>query len=203
MSAKEIADSVLRFLEIVVSWPVIILIVILVVRRQLPSLVATVVPQLAQRITEAPGLKFAAPSALQTPVVQAITAEGAAGSSAPAAIETKLLAKQYPEGMSEDYFLIHEAKTVYPETQDANGLYQVRVWLETEPESTIQECSRVVYRLHDTFPQKVIATEAAGKQFELWLNVYGEFTVIAYVERKHAGPLWVSRYLDLPGRPVA
>jgi hypothetical protein len=55
--------------------------------------------------------------------------------------------------------------------------------------------------LHETFKQRVIATESQNNQFELWLNVWGEFTVIAYVERKDKEPLWLTRYLDLPGRP--
>jgi hypothetical protein len=35
----------------------------------------------------------------------------------------------------------------------------------------------------------------------LWLNVYGEFPVLAYVERKAKPGVWLTRYLDLPGRP--
>jgi hypothetical protein len=56
MSAKEIIDAILKFLEILTSWPVILLFVIIVLRRQLPGIIA----ELSKRITEGPfGLKFA------------------------------------------------------------------------------------------------------------------------------------------------
>jgi hypothetical protein len=56
MTTKEMIDSLLALLAIIVSWPVIVLIVILLVRKQLP----TVFPDLASRITEGPlGFKFA------------------------------------------------------------------------------------------------------------------------------------------------
>jgi hypothetical protein len=51
MSAKEIVDAVLRLLEVFVSWPVIFLIVVVVLRRQLPDLIS----KLADRVTKAPG----------------------------------------------------------------------------------------------------------------------------------------------------
>jgi hypothetical protein len=60
----------------------------------------------------------------------------------------------------------------------------------------------VTYRLYDDFkPRTVVATEAREREFELWLNVYGEFTIIAYAERENGEGLWLTRYLDLPGRP--
>ena len=51
MSAKETLDSVFRLLEILISWPVIFLCVVLLVRRELPALIA----KLAERVTKAPG----------------------------------------------------------------------------------------------------------------------------------------------------
>ncbi len=56
MSVREIVDAVFRLLEILISWPVILLVVILLVRNQLPEVMAT----LAQRITKGPfGTEFA------------------------------------------------------------------------------------------------------------------------------------------------
>ena len=57
MSAKDIVDTVLRLLGILISWPVILLCVIIMVRREFPELVSN----LAQRMTKAPGgFEFAA-----------------------------------------------------------------------------------------------------------------------------------------------
>ena len=55
---------------------------------------------------------------------------------------------------------------------------------------------------HDSFNDKVIATEARNKSFELWIDIYGEFNLVDYVERKNKPALWLTRYLDLPGRPT-
>ncbi len=51
MSGKDIADTVLQLLAILISWPVIILVVILLLRRHLPDLMDI----LAKRVTKAPG----------------------------------------------------------------------------------------------------------------------------------------------------
>src|SRR5436853_5761089 len=51
MNGKEVADTVLKLLEILISWPVIFLVVILLLRRNLPDLMSI----LAERVTRAPG----------------------------------------------------------------------------------------------------------------------------------------------------
>lgn len=57
MSTKEVADALLQLLGILISWPVILLCVILLVRRELPAIIS----KLSERITKAPGgFEFAA-----------------------------------------------------------------------------------------------------------------------------------------------
>ena len=57
MGTKEIVDAIFRFLELLISWPTIFIIVALLVRRELPTLLS----KLADRITKAPGgFEFAA-----------------------------------------------------------------------------------------------------------------------------------------------
>jgi hypothetical protein len=51
MSAKEIVDAILKLLEILISWPVILLVVMVVARKELLSLIL----KLADRMTKAPG----------------------------------------------------------------------------------------------------------------------------------------------------
>lgn len=56
MTLKEGVDAFLRFLELLVSWPVILVVVIILVRKELPQLLTN----LSQRITKGPfGLEFA------------------------------------------------------------------------------------------------------------------------------------------------
>lgn len=101
-------------------------------------------------------------------------------------------------------YLMHAAKMVTPRTGPHTGRYAVRVWLEFDGRYGFErsDVKQVVYWLDPSFRQRVIATEAAAKDFELWLSLFGEFTIIAVVERRDGGePIWLSRYLDLPGRP--
>jgi hypothetical protein len=51
MSTTEVVDAVLRLLAIVVSWPLVLLVVVIIVRRELPRLLV----DLAQRVRKAPG----------------------------------------------------------------------------------------------------------------------------------------------------
>lgn len=51
MSMKEVVDALLQLLGMLVSWPVIFLCVILLVRRELPAIIS----KLSERITKAPG----------------------------------------------------------------------------------------------------------------------------------------------------
>src|SRR5215467_12551266 len=51
MSAKDTVDAILKLLEIIISWPVILLVVMVVARKELLSLIL----KLADRMTKAPG----------------------------------------------------------------------------------------------------------------------------------------------------
>jgi hypothetical protein len=142
------------------------------------------------------------PPAIKNQQVETATTEGVEGIAVPKDInETVLNYQKNSTGIAEEVYLIHTAEVIVPRTPEKRGNYRVRVWLEADSEADFNECVRVTYRLHETFKQRVIATESQNNQFELWLNVWGEFTVIAYVERKDKEPLWLTRYLDLPGRP--
>jgi YEATS family len=130
-----------------------------------------------------------------------VTAEGIRGSEKTQPIVEALERNDLPTNVVESPYLIHEAQVIRPRTDRMAGLYRVRVSLESDPADDLNKVNRVTYRLHPTFPNRIIATEAREKNFELWLNVYGEFTIIAVVERDGQPPLWLTRYLELPGRP--
>ncbi len=146
--------------------------------------------------------KLGAPSALASQQVNSATSEGTEGTSLSENLSEKVLNyQQYSTDIAEEVYLLHAAEVISPRTENKLGSYQVRVWLEAYTDIDFNECEQVVYRLHESWNQRVIATEAKNNQFELWLNVHGEFTIIAYVKRKSKEPLWLTRYLDLPGRP--
>lgn len=145
------------------------------------------------------------------PEIEVRTLEGPGGSSLVSEDELRSLLekKQYPANVTEDVYLVHEASEdrspIDGPAGRQPGRYTLAIWLETERPDQLAACTRVIYRLHDTFGEsrRVIATEARiqDRAFALRLSVYGEFTVVAYVERAGKPALWLSRFLDLPGRP--
>ena len=115
-------------------------------------------------------------------------------------IEHQLATRHYPSGLTDSLYLVHAAEVLTARTTPRSGRYRVRVWVEGFPGTDLSEVESVTYRLYDDFPRRVLSTTARDKNFELWLNVYGEFTVVAYAKRKSDG-VFLFRYLDLPGRP--
>lgn len=143
------------------------------------------------------------PPALLSGAAGTATAEGASGSGTPKDVKARLLERKYPPEISDELYLVHATQVLRPYAGPGTGRYRVRVTLESyEDQSLLDEVTRVTYRLHDSFKEKVIATEARADAFELWLNIYGEINLVAYVERRDKPPLWLTRYLDLPSRPT-
>jgi hypothetical protein len=141
------------------------------------------------------------PAALKRGQEDSATSEGSEGAALGEGVAQQLADRTYPSDVSDDVYLLHATQVLRPRSDATPGLFRVRVWLETDPPGLLDGVSRVTYRLHHTFSQRVIATEARGRSFELWMNIIGEFTIVAYVERVDKPPLWMTRYLDLPGRP--
>ncbi|BAY35938.1 hypothetical protein NIES2111_02570 [Nostoc sp. NIES-2111] len=143
-----------------------------------------------------------APPAITSQQVATATSEGTEGITVPENQHQQVLNyQQYSKGITEEVYLLHTSEIITPRTENPREKYRVKVWLEAYTEHHFNECEKVIYRLHESFSHQVIATEAKNNQFELWLNLWGEFTIIAYVKRKDKEPLWLTRYLDLPGRP--
>lgn len=188
------------------SWILFWLILIHFIYRNFNSQLGGLLNAFVNRVqqgspVEAGNFKLGAPPALATQQVNTATTEGIKGIDVSENLNEKVLNYQkYSTGVAEEIFLLHEAEVVRSPIENKRGKYRVRIWLESYPEVDFNEFSQVIYRLHETFPQQIIATAANKNQFELWLNVWGEFTVIAYVERKDKESLWLTRYLDLPGR---
>ena len=143
-----------------------------------------------------------APQSLNVGTTASATAEGAFGTKVPENIEMILKNKTFPDTIIESPYLVHASTVVRERTEAQFGLYKVRIWVEAYDKSELQAICSVSYRLYnDDFPEPVVTTTALASNFELWLNVYGEFTIIAYAELKNGDGVWLTRYLDLPGRP--
>ena len=188
----------------IIFWVILIRFIYRNFNSQLGGLLSAVVNRVQQGSPIEAGtfFKLGAPSAIANQQVNSATSEGTEGASCAKDLSEEVLDyQQYSTCTSEEVYLVHAAEVISPRTETRRGTYRVKVWLEAYTDIDFNECENVVYRLHESFSQRVIATEAKNSQFELWLNVWGEFTIIAYVKRKSKEPLWLTRYLDLPGRP--
>lgn len=187
-------------------WPIVIVSLLLWFRGSFATILVAVADSIRKGapVTAGPsGVSIGSPPAEITRTGESVgvTAEGIQGAEKTPAIVEALDRDDLPTNVVESLYLVHEVQVIRPRTERMAGLYRVRVSLESDPTDELHNVKRVTYRLHPTFPNRIMATEAREKHFELWLNVYGEFTIIAVAERDAQPPLWLTRYLDLPGRP--
>jgi hypothetical protein len=109
---------------------------------------------------------------------------------------------EYRKLIGQDYFLLHAAEVVRERTVPKSGRYRVRVWVESYYDKPLDDIVRVTYRVWDDFRRPIISTTSLETSFDLWVSVYGEFPVLAYIERRNKPGVLVARYIDLPGRPT-
>jgi hypothetical protein len=83
-----------------------------------------------------------------------------------------------------DYpFLLHSVVMKTPWTGPRTARYACHVWLEFDRKYgrfNASDVQRVTYRLDPSFrpENRIISTTASGNAFELWLSLYGEFTIL-------------------------
>ncbi|WP_421657259.1 pYEATS domain-containing protein [Leptothermofonsia sp. ETS-13] len=132
------------------------------------------------------------------PSMETVTAEGVNGILVSlGATEAVVDYQKHSTAIAETLYLIHAARESSSRTA-APGRYWVKVWLDTYTETEFNACTRLTYRLHESFKHPIVATEAKEKHFELWMEICEEFTVVAYVEREAKDPLWLTCFIELP-----
>jgi hypothetical protein len=143
------------------------------------------------------GLK--APQALGT----APTAAATSDSTTSVLKETaQTLEARYTELVADAFVLLHHAEVLQQRTSPGSGRYRVRVWVESiDSTRPISDIDQVTYHVWRDFQNPVLSTSDSKSNFDLWLNVYGEFPVLAIIRTKSGDSIEVQRYLDLPGRP--
>jgi hypothetical protein len=112
-----------------------------------------------------------------------------------------ILGEKYAEVVKTGYCLLHAAQVVRERTTPRTGHYRVRAWIEPIQGRPLSDIASVTYRVWEDFNRKTITTTSEETQFDLWMNVYGEFPVLALVKMKDGTNIILQRYIDLPGRP--
>ncbi len=141
------------------------------------------------------------PEAIMKGEKGAVTSEGTGGISASQEIESIMLNSRYPAGVSDEYYLVHSWEAVHQSDKDDVEQFRIRLWFEALNRQLLDNISRVTYKLPQEFPQQVVATEAKGRDFELWFNTSKEINIMALVAKEDNTSMWLSRHITLPGRP--
>lgn len=130
-----------------------------------------------------------------------VTSDKSADILLPEALTPELINTKYKELIEEQYFLLHAADVTRPRTGPKTGRYRVRVWLESYHDIPLNDVVKVTYRVWHGFKKPIFSTTSMETDFDMWLSVYGEFPILAYVERRGKDGVWLNRYIELPGRP--
>ena len=94
-------------------------------------------------------------------------------------------------------YLVHTARR--DRALDKGGVerYRVRIYLDADDPSTLDQVSEVTYYLHPTFPNPIRVVHDRDTSFELRTIVWGEFNAAAKVRFKDDHQEKLERYLNL------
>jgi hypothetical protein len=123
-------------------------------------------------------------------------------SHSPESHDVDQLNADYAKLLDDGFCLLHEAEVVKERgARPKSGLYRARVWVEPIEDRRLSDIVSVTYRLWGSAEPNVHTTESRTTNFDLWLNTYGEFPVLASLRFKDGHSTVLQRYIDLPGRP--
>jgi|SRR5579871_3868343 len=176
MTWKEIVDSILKLIEMLTSWPVLLFIAVVGFRGQIKDTLL----DLLKRISKAPG-GWEFREALQE--VQSEVAS-LVNQSEIAKDQAKPELKVDPKKIRIDYTSAEfDAK-----------YWSVRVWLDA-PKEILSQIEKVTYERHPTFKKRFMETTLPP--FEDSFKCWGEFTMKAEIRLKNGQILRRQRYLSL------
>ena len=184
-------------------WPLVVLIALVIFRKY----VSDIADALIIRIKSGSPLVFGPVSIGEAPKEIKGGGTGLVAVSDPNKAEFLASSKmpdfdaEYKRLDDQDYVLLHASQVIRQRTTPKSGLYRVRVWVEASDDWRLDNIERVTFHVWRDFRQPIISTTSKESSFDLWLNVYGEFSVLARIELKDKSVVTISRYLDLPGRP--
>ena len=94
-------------------------------------------------------------------------------------------------------YLVHTARRDRSLDQGELRYYRVRIYLDADDPSLLDDVSEVTYYLHETFKEPVRIVRDRQTSFEIRTIVWGEFNVAATVSFKDGHEVKLDRYLNL------
>jgi len=109
---------------------------------------------------------------------------------------------KYKQLVSNGFAMLHQSEVLQARTSPKSGRYRVRVWIESiERIRPLSDIESVTYHVWHDFRNPVLATSDPKSNFDLWLNIFGEFPILALIKLRSGEQFEIQRFIDLPGRP--
>lgn len=144
------------------------------------------------------GLKV--PAALEGKTTGIATSDTSRSSIPQESIDT--IEAKYQALVSNGFALLHQSEVLQTRTSPKSGRYRVRVWIESiERVRPLNDIESVTYHVWHDFRNPILSTSDIKSNFDLWLNIFGEFPVLAIIKLRSGIQIEAHRYIDLPGRP--
>lgn len=98
-----------------------------------------------------------------------------------------------------DIYIVHTATRARDLDSSEYEYYRLRIFLEADEPSRLDEVASVTYRLHPSFkdPTRTVSDRTAG--FQIRTAAWGEFNMTAEITFIGGRRLVVERYINLPG----
>jgi hypothetical protein len=96
-----------------------------------------------------------------------------------------------------ELYLVHTARRDRSLDQGELRYYRVRIYLDANDPTVLDDVSEVTYYLHESFRQPVRIVRDRQTSFELRTEVWGEFNVAAAVGFRNGREVKLERYLNL------
>lgn len=109
---------------------------------------------------------------------------------------------RHVDELPHDIYMVHWTRR--DESLDRDGLefYRIRIALDADEPSRIDDVATVTYRLHPTFREPVRTVSDRKSNFELRTAGWGEFNMTAEITFKGGQKVVVERYINLSGGAI-
>jgi len=175
MDCKEIIDSIISILKVIISWPLAFFILVIILRKE----IKTILLDLVKRLKKAPGgWEFKDLSEVKAGVALLVN------NSESESDKNKLDQKIDP----------YSIRLKHTSEQIDEKHWKVKVWLDA-PVEFLQDVQKIIYERHFTFKNRYFETTVSP--FIDTFNCWGEFTIKAQIFFNNGKNIRRQRYLSL------